>query len=65
MDDLMRRIPPSSNHDSCQITVIEGLGGIGKTSIALEAAYRVREKERDCSIFWVPVVDKTTIDNAY
>lgn len=47
------------------MTVIEGLGGIGKTQIALEAAYRVREEYRDCSVFWVPAVDKATIDNAY
>jgi tetratricopeptide (TPR) repeat protein len=65
LEELMRRIPPATNDDTCQMTVIEGLGGVGKTQIALEAAYRVHERYRDCSVFWVPVVDKTTIDNSF
>jgi tetratricopeptide (TPR) repeat protein len=65
LDKLLSMIPPETNDSTCQMTVIEGLGGIGKTQIALEAAYRVREKYPNCSVFWVPAVDKTTIDNAY
>ncbi|RYO37679.1 hypothetical protein AA0111_g2633 [Alternaria arborescens] len=65
LESLMTKIPPNVNKDACQMTVIEGLGGIGKTQIALEAAYRVREKNPDCSVFWIPVVDKNTIENAY
>ncbi|KAI1439328.1 hypothetical protein F5Y02DRAFT_143448, partial [Annulohypoxylon stygium] len=47
------------------MTALEGLGGIGKTQIALEAAYRVRDKHPDCSVFWVPAVDATSFENAY
>ncbi|KAF7113950.1 hypothetical protein CNMCM5793_006133 [Aspergillus hiratsukae] len=32
---------------------ITGLGGFGKTQVALEVAYRVRERDKECSIFWV------------
>ncbi|KAI9862352.1 MAG: hypothetical protein M1813_004828 [Trichoglossum hirsutum] len=32
---------------------ITGLGGIGKIQIALELAYRTREKYRERSIFWI------------
>ena len=61
---LLERIPPSADEDDCQRTAIEGLGGIGKTQIALEAAFRVRD-EQDCSVFWVPAVDATSFENAY
>lgn len=68
-DDILRfllgRVPPSSNHDACQRTAIEGLGGIGKTQIALEAAFCLRHAHPLCSVFWVPAVDATTFENAY
>ncbi|KAI2621788.1 hypothetical protein GGR54DRAFT_599830 [Hypoxylon sp. NC1633] len=62
---LLKRIPPSAKKDTCQLTALEGLGGIGKTQIALEAAYRVRDEYPDCSVFWVPAVDATSFENAY
>jgi len=65
LHQLLERIPPSANKDHCQWTVIEGLGGVGKTQIALEAAFRVRNEHPDCDIFWVPAVDVTSFENAY
>lgn len=65
LDSLMCKIPPNASEYTCQMTVIEGLGGIGKTQIAIEAAYRMRETDPDCSVFWIPVVDNATIENAY
>ncbi|KAK3935926.1 putative kinesin light chain [Diplogelasinospora grovesii] len=62
LSDLLKRIPPSRDEDDCQRTAIEGLGGVGKTQIALEAAFQVRG---DCSVFWVPAVDATSFENAY
>ncbi len=61
---LLQKIPPALNQDACQRTVIEGLGGIGKTQIALEAAYRVRYSHH-CSVFWVPAIDMPSFENAY
>ncbi|KAI8945007.1 hypothetical protein F4801DRAFT_594485 [Xylaria longipes] len=65
LERLLARIPPSVQENNCQRTAIEGLGGIGKTQIALEAAFRVRDKHPDCAIFWVPAVDVTSFENAY
>ncbi|SPJ92435.1 uncharacterized protein FTOL_13721 [Fusarium torulosum] len=62
---LLELIPPSVDPDDCQRIAIEGLGGVGKTQIALEAVYRVRDKYPDCSVFWVPAVDATGFENAY
>ncbi len=65
LGQLLERIPPGADDVNCQRTAIEGLGGVGKTQIALEAAYRVREKYSDCSVFWVPAVDTASFENAY
>ncbi|RFU73729.1 kinesin light chain [Trichoderma arundinaceum] len=67
LSQLLERIRPESNEDDCQITAIEGLGGVGKTQIALEAAYLVYNEQSDCScsVFWVPAVDGTSFENAY
>ena len=43
---------------------ITGLGGIGKTQIALELAYRMREREPDCSIFWIPCASYEAVEQA-
>ncbi|GFF48135.1 hypothetical protein IFM46972_08475 [Aspergillus udagawae] len=62
---LLRTIPPSVEVDDCQRTAIEGRGGVGKSQIALEAAFRVCDQFPGCSIFWVPAVDATSFENVY
>ncbi|RMZ85744.1 hypothetical protein DV737_g411, partial [Chaetothyriales sp. CBS 132003] len=65
MDRLLKRLPPDAYKDNCQRTAIKGLGGMGKTQIALEAAFRVRDQCPTCSVFWVPAVDLASFENAY
>jgi tetratricopeptide (TPR) repeat protein len=47
------------------MTAIVGLGGVGKTQIALEVAYRMHETDPECSIFWVPALNSTSFEQAY
>ncbi|KAI1365233.1 hypothetical protein F5Y08DRAFT_304790 [Xylaria arbuscula] len=65
LEQLLDKAPPSANRDDCQYTAIEGLGGIGKTQIALEAAYQIRDEYPNCSAYWVPVIDLVSFENAY
>jgi hypothetical protein len=65
MDRLLERVSPDVEKGHCQRTVIEGLGGVGKTQMALEALYRVRDQGPQCSVFWVPAGDLTSLENAY
>ncbi|KAN0070946.1 purine and uridine phosphorylase [Elaphomyces granulatus] len=44
---------------------ITGLGGVGKTQIALEIAYRIRDKKPEFSIFWMPATSVEKIEQAY
>ncbi|KIX10163.1 uncharacterized protein Z518_01244 [Rhinocladiella mackenziei CBS 650.93] len=50
---------------TCQWTAIEGLGGVGKTQMTLEATFRVGDQHPNCSVSWVPAVDLTSFENAY
>ncbi|KAL3447829.1 hypothetical protein BJX65DRAFT_86153 [Aspergillus insuetus] len=44
---------------------ITGLGGVGKTQIALEVAYRTRDRDSACSVFWIPCTSQAMIDLAF
>ncbi|KAL4766676.1 P-loop containing nucleoside triphosphate hydrolase protein [Aspergillus nidulans var. acristatus] len=41
---------------------ITGLGGVGKTQLALELAYRIRDRETECSIFWIPCTSHESVE---
>ena len=51
--------------EGCQKLALVGLGGVGKTQVALEFAYRVRESWPEYSIFWVPALSAETFELAY
>ena len=38
---------------------------MGKTQVALELAYIIKERWPDCSIFWVPAVSRESFEQAY
>ncbi|KAI8295982.1 putative phosphorylase superfamily protein [Colletotrichum sp. SAR11_240] len=52
-------------HDNCQSVALCGLGGIGKTQVALKLAYLTKEQRPEYSIFWVPASSKETFNEAY
>jgi nucleoside phosphorylase/tetratricopeptide (TPR) repeat protein len=51
--------------DGPRRVAITGLGGVGKTQIALELAYRIRDLDKACSIFWIPCTSLGMIDQGY
>lgn len=46
------------------VTLI-GLGGVGKTQVALKLAHWTQENKPDHSVFWVPAVNGASFDQAY
>lgn len=65
LERLLETAPPRAEQDDCQRIAIEGLGGVGKTQIALELVFRIRDMDPECSIFWVPATDATSFEMAY
>ncbi|KAF5136426.1 Regulatory protein AfsR [Metarhizium anisopliae] len=51
--------------DQSQRIALAGLGGVGKTQIALHFVYQLKEKRPDYSIFWVPLLGHETVERAY
>ncbi|KAF1922650.1 purine and uridine phosphorylase [Didymella exigua CBS 183.55] len=48
----------------CQKMSIVGLGGTGKTQVALQFVYEVKEAQPEWSIFWVPAVSMESFEQA-
>ncbi|KAL4971905.1 putative kinesin light chain [Aspergillus desertorum] len=54
----------TSAPDGPKKLAITGLGGVGKTQLALELAYRIRDREPECSIFWIPCTSHESVEQA-
>ncbi|RDW56997.1 hypothetical protein BP6252_13950 [Coleophoma cylindrospora] len=52
-------------HKECQKIAIVGLGGIGKTQVALRFAFSVKETKAEYSIFWVAALSEANFEKAY
>ena len=62
LKELEARLIGSSD---CQKLALVGLGGVGKTQVALRLAYTIKEQWPDCSILWVPTVSSESFEQAY
>ncbi|KAF2230597.1 kinesin light chain [Viridothelium virens] len=61
LDILKRKL---FTNKECQKTALVGLGGAGKTQIALHFTYWVKKNYPDFSIFWMPVLSTETFEQA-
>jgi len=43
---------------------IAGLGGVGKTQVALEFAYAVKKTQLEYSVFWMPALSMESFEQA-
>ena len=59
LDDLEQRLQEQTMEKKMAVI---GLGGVGKTHLVLELAYRVREY---CAVYWIPVNSLPNIQTAY
>ncbi|KAI0439883.1 hypothetical protein F4803DRAFT_529566 [Xylaria telfairii] len=62
LDTLKKRLFVSKE---CQRLAVVGLGGVGKTQVALQLAYWVKEAKPDYSVFWVSALSDGSFEQAY
>ncbi|KAF4993955.1 hypothetical protein FDECE_13260, partial [Fusarium decemcellulare] len=63
-DDVLTRLRGLLFEQGRQKVALVGLGGIGKTQIALQVAYWVKEEKQDYSVFWMPVLSRASFEQA-
>lgn len=61
LDELEKKL---FNTKDCSAMAIVGLGGMGKTQVALHFAYRIQELYPEHSIFWVVLVSDGTFEQS-
>jgi hypothetical protein len=54
-----------SNNQTTTTLAIVGLGGTGKSQLALEVAHRTRLNNKDCAVFWMDASDMDSLYRSY
>ncbi|RKK81566.1 hypothetical protein BFJ68_g17607, partial [Fusarium oxysporum] len=62
--DILARLQGLLFQEGRRKAALVGLGGIGKTQIALQLAYWIKEKKPDYSVFWVPALSRASFEQA-
>ncbi|KAK2685484.1 hypothetical protein QWA68_016227 [Fusarium oxysporum] len=63
-EDVLARLKGLLFEERQRKAALVGLGGIGKTQIALQLAYWIKEKKQDYSVFWVPALSHASFEQA-
>lgn len=67
-EDTVRQLADqvlSMDHNKARKAAVSGLGGMGKTQVALELAYTIRQRDPTRSIFWVPSTSVEAVEQAF
>jgi tetratricopeptide (TPR) repeat protein len=65
VDRLIKIFHTEDTEQECQRVALDGLGGVGKTQIALELAFKIQESSPEHSVFWVRASDAASFESAY
>jgi hypothetical protein len=65
LNRLTKILHTQDTEEDCQRAALVGLGGVGKTQIALECAFQLQIISPTCSVFWIRATNTTSFENAY
>jgi Cdc6-like AAA superfamily ATPase len=60
----LRRVSRYAGTDVTTFAIV-GPGGTGKSQLALELAYRTKQKNQNCSVFWIDATNLDSLDQSY
>ncbi|KAF5642374.1 hypothetical protein F52700_3170 [Fusarium sp. NRRL 52700] len=63
-EDILAQLHGLLFNKGCRNAALVGLGGIGKTQIALQFAYWVKTNKQDYSVFWMPALSRASFEHA-
>ncbi|BCS23768.1 uncharacterized protein APUU_40212S [Aspergillus puulaauensis] len=67
-EDTVRQLADqvlSTDHTKARKAAVSGLGGMGKTQVALELVYTIRQQDPARSIFWIPSTSIEAVEQAF
>jgi tetratricopeptide (TPR) repeat protein len=62
---ILAQIREQCSSKGGQKLTIYGLGGCGKTAIALEAAYELRDHNHLCAVFWIAAFSRDSVEQSF
>ena len=65
LNQLITMLYTEDTEEDCQRAALVGLGGVGKTQIALELVFQIQKLSPECSVFWVRASDATSFESSY
>ena len=65
LEELFAKLDLERSEDNCQRTAIAGIRGVGKTQIALEAAFWIQKASLDCSVFWISAMSTASFEKGF
>ena len=65
LNRLITILHTEGTEEDCQRVALVGLGGVGKTQIALECAFQLQKILPALSVFWVRASDTTSFNNTF
>jgi tetratricopeptide (TPR) repeat protein/nucleoside phosphorylase len=64
-DEITKLEESITMQDGPRKIAITGLGGVGKTQVALELAHRTRDRDKECSVFWIPCTSHAIVEQMF